>query len=384
MKYLLFSKAFLKMRQIKLLLLADANSPHTAKWAEFLAQYGSFDIHIFSLTYVNTDTYSNTGITVYNTIQTNINKNKSGFNKLKYLIVLPKLYKLIKKIKPDIIHSHYASSYGLLGSLCCFHPFIISAWGSDIFEFPRISFFHRFIIKYNFKKADKIISTSKIMAEEMKKYTSKDIAITPFGVDVDMFEPKQVKSIFDKKNELVIGTIKSLEPIYGVDYLIKAFSIVCESCPQLNLRLLIVGGGSLQKELIALCTSLKISDKVVFTGYIKHNEIANYYNMLDINVVLSNSESFGVAVLEASACGKPVVVSNVGGLPEVVDEGITGFIVPPANIQAAADAIEKLIKNDTLRKEMGNNARKFVEERYNWKDNAKTMIDIYNNILTSK
>jgi len=368
------------MEQTKLLLLADANSPHTIKWAKFLYHQGNFEIHIFSLNYTGEDTYAGTGIKVYALFQPSINKNKSGANKLKYLFVLPKLRQLIKAIKPDIIHAHYASSYGLLGSLTHFHPFIISAWGSDIFEFPKISFFHRSVIEYNFRKADMLISTSHNMAKEMKKYTSKEIAITPFGVDTEKFKPLQVESIFDK-NDIVIGTIKSLEPVYGIDYLIKAFSTVCNSCPQLSLRLLIVGDGSLKQDLIDLCISLNIRDKVIFTGFINQDELPRYYNMLDIYVALSRSESFGVAVLEASACGKPVVVSNVGGLPEVVDDGITGIIVPPHILSNAADAIIKLIIDSELRKEMGSKARKFVENRYKWEDNVKKMVEIYENIL---
>ncbi|MCD7873784.1 MAG: glycosyltransferase, partial [Acidaminococcaceae bacterium] len=150
---------------------------------------------------------------------------KIMFFKIRYLEALLLLKKVIKIFQPDIIHAHYATSYGLLGALVGFHSYIISVWGSDIFDFPNISLFHKNIIKYNFFKADIILSTSNVMAEEIQKYTSKGIKVTPFGVDINEFKPLNVDSIF-KPNKIVIGTIKTLEEKYGIEYLIRAFSIV--------------------------------------------------------------------------------------------------------------------------------------------------------------
>ena len=105
--------------------------------------------------------------------------------------------------------------------------------------------------------------------------------------------------------------------------------------------------------------------------------------MLDISVTFStdNSESFGVAVLEASACGKPVVVANVGGLPEVVENGITGFVVEPKNITELADVLNKLILNPELRIAMGKKGRERVIKKYNWDDSIKQMISVYNTLI---
>ena len=102
--------------------------------------------------------------------------------------------------------------------------------------------------------------------------------------------------------------------------------------------------------------------------------------MLDIYVAVSIKESFGVAVLEASACSKPVVVSNVGGLPEIVEDGITGFIVEKENPEVLAEALEKLILDIDLRIQMGKNGRNKVINEYNWKDSVAAMISIYESI----
>ncbi len=298
--------------------------------------------------------------------------------KIQYLKVLPTLRRKIKEFAPDVVHAHYISGYGTLGALCGFHPLVVSVWGSDIFDFPQKSLFHRKLIEYNLRKADKILSTSKVMAKETQKYTEKDIEITPFGIDMEQFKPMEVDSLFDE-DDIVIGTVKTLEEKYGIEYLIKAFKLVSDKYDNIPIKLLIVGGGSLEAELKQLAKDLGIEDKTIFTGAVPFKDIPKYHNMLSVSVSVSvsNSESFGVAIIEASSCAKPVVVSDVGGLPEVVEDGTTGFVVPPRDEKETAKAIEKLILNKELRVKMGNNGRDRVRKLYNWDDNIEQMIDIY-------
>jgi len=366
---------------MKLLLLSDPNAVHTIKWAKSLAQNG-IEILIFGLGNLDVKDYEGVSNIQIITLNQNITRNEGSLFKLKYLKALPLLKKIIKDFKPDIIHAHYASSYGLIGALSGYHPFILSVWGSDVFSFPLKSPFHKMLLKYNLKRADKILSTSYVMAKETKKYTTKDIEVTPFGIDLEQFKPMEVENLFDK-NDIVIGTVKTLEEKYGIEYLIRAFKIVCDKYPELALKLLIVGGGSLENKLKKLAKELKIDDKTVFTGKVPFKDVPKYQNMLSLSVFVSDSESFGVAVIEASACEKPVIVSNVGGLPEVVEDGITGIIVPSRNPQKTAEAIEKLILNESLRKQMGKNGRERVKKLYNWDDNVKQMIKIYNDLLKS-
>ena len=147
------------------------------------------------------------------------------------------------------------------------------------------------------------------------------------------------------------------------------------------LKLLIVGAGSLSTALKKLTYDLGIEKDTVFTGKIAHELVPVYDNMLSVSVSVSNSESFGVAVIEASACGKPVVVSDVGGLPEVVKDGITGIVVPPRNPEKTAEAIEKLVLDDSMRKQMGATGREHVAKFYDWNKNVEQMVDIYRGMI---
>jgi len=364
---------------MKLLLLSNPNSVHTIKWAKSLANNG-MHIIIFGLgelTVKDYDTIENIEVRV---IYKKITRVEGALSKLTYLQALPKIKDIIKKFQPDILHSHYASSYGLLGALSGFSPFIVSVWGGDVFTYPHKSFIHKLALKYTFKKADKILSTSHIMAKETKLYTNKEIIVTPFGIDLDLFKPMEINTLFNK-GDIVIGTVKTLEEIYGIEYLIKAFKIVVEKYPDLPLKLLIVGGGSLEMKLTQLTKDLQIDQKTIFTGQIDYKEIPKYHNMLSISVSVSNSESFGVAIIEASACEKPVVVSDVGGLPEVVEDGVTGYIVQPRSSIETAKAIEKLLIDKSLRIQMGIDGRKRVKKLYNWEENVNQMIDIYRDVI---
>jgi glycosyltransferase involved in cell wall biosynthesis len=366
----------------KILFLADINSPHTAKWALSLAAKG-FEVGIFSLN-KSTSTWfkGNSNIEYLSDGLGSDVSAKKEVRKISYLKAIPALRKIITSFQPDIVHAHYATSYGLLGSFSGFHPFVLSVWGSDVYDFPRKSFLHRFLLKRNLKKADAILSTSYSMAEEIAKYTSTKIDITPFGVDMDVFKPQKVKSLFNE-GDIVVGTIKSLETKYGVEFLIEAFDILCKKHVDLPLKLLIVGGGSQEAKLKKMSTTKGIQDKVKFMGRAAIEEVPMYNNMLDVYVALSDSdsESFGVAAIEAAACEKPVVVSNVSGFAEIVENGTTGIIVPRANPKVAANAIEKIILDKELARQMGEKGRERVAERYNWSSNINDIIQIYNSIL---
>jgi len=365
----------------KVLLLSDINSTHTQKWALSLASKG-FEIGIFSLHKLKLDwVRGNNNIEVLYTPP-----DEGGpklFSKTLFPLALPDLKSAIKEFKPDILHAHYASSYGFLGALSGFHPFILSVWGSDVYDFPKKSFFHKLLFKFNLGKADRICSTSEIMKKEVMKYTSKDITVTPFGIDLKIFKPFYAHHVF-KEDAIVIGTIKQLEKKYGAEYLIEAFALLRKRLKGYSLKLLIVGSGSLDPRLRLKVKDLGVEGDTVFTGYIPPVEIPFYQNMMTISAFPSLNDSFGVSVVEAMACEKPVVVTNVGGLPEVAGDGEAGIIIPPANTERLADAIEILIKNVDLRIKYGKQGRQRVERLYNWDNNLATMIGIYEELLGKK
>jgi L-malate glycosyltransferase len=368
---------------LRVLLLSEISSVHTIKWANSLSAK-NLDIMVFGLKPGDEELYSNrVKIRATRISEELVSKPKGSLLKFPYISAIPKVRKLIKEFKPDIIHSHYISSYGIIGSLTGFHPLINSVWGSDIFTFPYKSFLHKKIIKYVLSKSDRILSTSRVMSEQTSIFTNKKIEVTPFGIDTEQFVPFETESIFSQ-DEIVIGTIKGLEDQYGIDYLLKSFQIVKQRMPGKPLKLLIAGKGSLEQELKNLSVELGIQDDVVFTGEIPFVDVPAYHNMIDIFAALSISESFGVAVIEASSCEKPVVVSDSGGLPEVVEHNVSGIVVPQMDVEKAAEAFIKLIEDEQLRKKLGKAGRIRVKKLYDWNVCVQQMISIYQDVLNER
>jgi L-malate glycosyltransferase len=364
---------------MKVLLLAPIVS-HSIKWANSLVDSG---IDVLLVGYGNDFELSKGTKFNFDVIYLNNKELKSHSNifiKLySYIKVVKRIINIVKEYRPDILHSHYATSYGFLGAITGFHPFVLSFWGSDVYDFPTKSILHRLFLKFNINKADILLSTSISMANEIKKYTNRDVQVTPFGIDLNKFKPLK-QNIFGE-DSIVIGTIKDLQPIYGIDKLLRAFSLLVKNNKDLNVILAIVGGGPEAKKLKDLSEELDITDKVIFTGAIPFSEIVDYHNSIDIFVALSRSESFGVSVIEASACEKPVVVSNVGGLPEVVIDNITGIVVNEPVINEAYKAMELLCYDKDLRNKMGKQGKYNVIEKYNWINNVESMIGLYNSFF---
>lgn len=361
--------------RFKVVLLSPANNVHTVRWANALSSSG-IDVHVISQ-HPTIDRYHD-GVVIHTLCFR---------GSLGYFSMVPMVRTLLKNIKPDLVNAHYASGYATTARLVGFHPWLLSVWGSDVFEFPYRSFLHLWFLKQNLVAADSIASTSNCMAVQVKRLlgTDRDIHITPFGVDVDFNAVASDLRIERNDNLIVIGTVKSLAETYGIDILIKAFAHLYhnltleQSQIAASLRLRLVGSGPQLSYLKQLTSELSIEHLVTFVGRVSYTDVPKELANIDIFVALSRSESFGVAVIEASAAGLPVVVSDVGGLPEVVRNGITGYIVPSCDIEAAARALKELVTNPSLRKKFGLSGFKFVSDNYRMQDCVSKMIDVYQN-----
>lgn len=352
----------------RILIIGSQNSIHTIRWANALVEQG----------------YLVTVLTMHDFLESfheNVEVIKLPFkNPYGYLLNIPFVKKIVKSYKPDIIHSFYAFGYGFLGRSTCYSPHIISVLGSDIYSDPEKIFLFKRIIKKNILSSDVICSTSNIMAEKIKEVTGQDreIKITPFGVDIEKFT--KIPNLKDHDYELTLGTVKKLEDKYGVDILIKSFALFIKKFPDLKTRLIIVGDGSKEEELINLSKSLNVYEKCEFVGSVIHEEVPRWLNKFDIFLALSRSESFGVSVIEAMSCELPVIVSNVGGLKEVTQNDETGLIVPNEDPVEVSKKVEYLYQNPKQASELGKNARSEVILKYSWKKSVEIMNNIYKSL----
>lgn len=286
-----------------------------------------------------------------------------------YFRNVPALRRALRQFQPQILNTHYASGYGSTACFSGFGPNLLSVWGSDVYEFPYQGWLKNRLIRLNLWRATAVASTSEAMARQVRRLVPacKDITITPFGVDVERFAPDPSKR---DPAHLTIGLVKTLAPNYGVDLLIRAFAGVLleESLDFIShrCRLVIVGDGPQRAELEVLAQRLGVADRVRFVAAVPHSEVPDWLNQFDLFVAPSRFESFGAAVVEASACGLAVVVSDTGGLREVVRHGETGLIVPRNDIAALRLAILQLLRSTALRDCMGQGGRDLVLRQFEW------------------
>lgn len=360
---------------MRIALLASAENVHTVRWANALARAGH-TVHLISQ-HAFADSLDTA-------VERHGLAHRGGTG---YVRNAPALRTLLGTLRPDLLNAHYASGYGTLARLSGFRPGVLSVWGSDVFDFPGRSALHHWWLKGNLRAADRITSASRVMAGRVAGMigTSPPTDVVPFGVEMDVFSVCRSPRAPDAA--LVIGTVKSLAPQYGIDVLLRAFAQVCAHFERGGadraraLRLRIVGGGPDAATLVELARGLGIADRVDFVGRVEHAQVPAELGKLDIYVALSRRESFGVAVVEACACGVPVVVSDVGGLPEVVRDGVTGFVVPSEDHAAAAAVLARLVEDEDLRLRTGMAARAHVERLYDWDLSVRMMLDSYRRVL---
>jgi len=363
---------------MKVALLTAASDTHSTRWANGLVARG-LDVHLISTHPLE------------HTLDERVYFHRLPVNAPHgYFLSVFSLKKILKKTKPDILNAHFAFGYGLIGRLSGFKPYLLSVWGADVYDYPDYSFIHHKIVYDNLNRATAIASTSNAMAVETAKvYKHEHVFITPFGIDESLFKPENSKKK-ENQNKIVIGTVKKLFPKYGIDVLIKAFKKLKVSLaghsPQLSrkLELVIAGQGPDKEKLENLAKKIGIDEVVTFTGFINHEKVPAILNTFDIYAALSrdDSESFGVAILEASACGLPVVVTDADGPKEVTVEGKTGLVVPKDSVDQAAKALEKLINDKALRDRMGRAGREHVIKNYTWDKSLDIMINSYEKTIS--
>jgi len=362
---------------LTILYVADSSSTHTKMFCDYMAKQPSVKkVVVFSLTSLSileTDDITSLEFIDGSTFT-------SPFQKLSfYANAQQRLRELIADINPDVIHTHFATSYGLISALACPGQYVLSVWGSDVFVYPKQSFFWRLVVKFSMKRALKVLSTSHAMAMECKRYTSRAITVTPFGIDTKQFSPAVVaEPVFKDTSLKVIGVVKRLEKVAGVDILLRAFARLSNK----NYRLLIVGDGSQRLALEGLAQELNIGQYVHFTGRVPREQVQDYHRQLDLAVYPSRHESFGVSILESLSCGVPVIASNVEGLPEITETGKYGVLVTPNSEEMLADAIKNLLDSPDTLAELSRLGPEHVKTNYSMDSCLEEFLSIYTDVAS--
>ena len=357
---------------MRICFIAPASNYHTFKWSKWFSSHGH-DVHVIS--FIDAEI---PGATVH-FIDAGVSVKDSDAKKLKYLLHGRDVKRLVGEIKPDIVNAHYATSYGAVAALSGIKGYVLSVWGSDVYDFPLKSPLHKALLMYSLKQAGYIFSTSQAMAEETKKYTDKHIDITPFGVDMELFNPDK-RSRDERDNKLIIGTVKSLSDKYGIKYILSAVKDI-KTKIGVPIELRIAGKGPQEDEYKRIASDYKIDDITKWLGFISQEDAAKEWANMDIALIPSTleSESFGVSAVEAQACGTPVIISDIPGLMEATIPGRTSIVVKRMDTQSLADTIIDLYNDPEKRAKMSAEGRSYVERNFDLDFCFKNIEDIFLN-----
>lgn len=348
---------------MKICYIGDVQSIHMQKWAKWFADKGH-DVHLITDTLAKID-----NVKMHPVI-------KRG-KRLNFLIRTWQTRRLVRKIKPDILHAHYVFGYGLFGVLSGFHPFVVSPWGSDIVAFPEKSVLHKLLIKYVLQKTDLIQCTDESVVERVKSLIEKgsSIYVIKWGIDTDLFTPQKV----EKDEVIKILYLRKSQETYGVETLLHAIPEIISR--ENNVQFLIRKSGEELNKTVDTVKKLKIEKYVEFVEDLPNEKIPKLMNSCDIYVDTAYSKNpgsgIGMTAFEAMSCELPVVLSNTAGVDIYIKHKINGYIYKGHDSNSLADAIMELVKDQNLREELGKNAREYIVKNQNFKENMKIMESFY-------
>ncbi len=365
-------------RPLRLTYVADAWNVHTQRWVSYFRDRGC------EIKVVSYRGWEIPGVEVY--VHSIPPVGIAAIPPFRQIYTLSD-YLRVRKIFSwaDIVHVHFIYRYRFNILYKGLPRLVVSTWGKDIItdsdkpEPPAEVRWKKFVLA----QATEITATTHFLAEATRKYApeGKKIHVIPFGVDLKIFDPDLYPRKREDDQPYRIGFLKHLRTKYGADTLIESTRILRDRGH--NVRTILAGEGHEEDDLRKLAREQGVHRIVDFVGRIPHEEVPGFLASLDIFCMPSRweSETFGVAAVEAQAMRVPVVATRVGGVPEAVDDGMTGTLVPPNDTIALADAVETLLADPEKRRNMGLAGREFVKGRYDWLENAAGMETIYRSML---
>ncbi len=354
---------------MRICLLADGESIHTVRWCQQFHEFGH-EVHLITFKNVkilNIQVHYVDGVDI----------DVSGGNwkvVLKYL----KVKQIIKAINPQALHALYATSYGLLGALSGFHPYIVTPLGSDVLISPKQSSIYRFILKYVFKSADIITSMAPHMKESMLELGSKNEKIKDimFGINTDIFN-KNNRSI--STTDFVICSTRNFEPVYNISHFLRSIALIKGKIPHLKVN--IIGDGSLKENLIQLTKELQIDDVVRFYGKVPQSEVVSILSQAHVFVTVSLSDGNSLSLIEAMACGTYPVATDILANKQWITDHVNGRFVAINDIDGLAECLLDVYKNYNLIIDKAMlESDKLIAEKGTWQINMAKMNKIYESL----
>jgi teichuronic acid biosynthesis glycosyltransferase TuaC len=298
------------------------------------------------------------------------------------LSVLPHLKRIQRTFDFDLIDSHFLYPDGfaavLLGNFLG-KPVTVSARGSDVNIYKDLPFIPP-LLKYALRRSGHVVAVSQALANTIKRLgvSGDHISVIPNGVDCSKFFPQSreaARASLGLASEKVVLSIGHLTWNKGFDLLIRAMKLVLESLKSKSIQLVILGDGAIRTALEALTESLGLTRYVRFVGAVPNHELRAWYNAADVFCLASKDEGWPNVLMEALACGTPIVATRVGGIPEIVHSPHLGLLTeraPEAFAATIQEALDRTWDREAIALDAG---------RYGWDHAAQSLLKMFRSVI---
>lgn len=371
---------------MKICYLAHAGMIHTERWVRYFADKGH-EIHLISPEPFEGDNIENVELYLLRRVRPRIRIVSALIDILCHIV---QTRKLVRKIKPDILHAHYISDCGILAALSGFHPLVLSAWGSDVLVDPKASNISNIMVKFALKKADLTLTTSQYLKGYLhREFKLPDNSVMAFhwGTDLRIFhkgcetEVRELRSKLgvDDSNFVTLSP-RHLRDHYGIAYIVHAMPYIVAKYPGVILILLrgAAKDSGYESRIDKLAKELGVAQNVrLLYQELKPEEMAAYYNMSDVLISIPKTDQFAACIVEGMACGVIPIVGNLEVYREYLTDGENAFFVDRENPEDIAEKVIHCIEHPELKEGFYAINRKIIEEKLDWNKNAPHMEKLY-------
>ena len=283
------------------------------------------------------------------------------------------LLRILRELRPDLVHAGPIQTCAFLAALSGFRPLLTMSWGFDLMQDADRNTWWRWVTRYTLKRSAFFVSDARVTCDKAISFgmPSGNTAVFPWGVDLDHFKPAGIPAA----SPFVLFCNRSWEPRYGVDVLARAFVKVAHERP--DATLLLLGGGSMGGSLRQILMSGNVLDRVQFAGYVSQADLPRWYRMASLYISPSHVDGSSVSLMEALACGLPVLVSDIPANREWVTDGANGWLFPDGDAQALAGSILALLDRPDDLTHARVHARQCARERADWSRNFAVLLEAY-------
>lgn len=296
---------------------------------------------------------------------------------------------VLARVVPDVLQGNFVQDDGFYAAASDFHPFLEAVWGSDVLVNSVESRVSRWMLQYTIRKADAVYCDCQVVRDEILRHcrsaVCKPIHVFPqLGIDTALFSPgvseasMAIRRRWEGKKLLLMT--RWMAPVYGIEVMLQAMHRLLQV--RSDLHAILIGSGPNREEYEALARKLGLSEKVTFMGDVENVQLPAWIQAADVYVSSSYSDGTSLSLLEAMACGRPVVVSDVPALLEWIVDGNNGRIFPRGNDRVLADVLLDLLNREEGAKRWGEINCQIARERADIHRNADRLLSIYRELVT--